>query len=171
MSDYVDYIDGYPASYGYQPYEPDDFDRGGTRTELFDAMDIDRSMPTGSEVLFYFISGIRYQTSYRMDCGCAVLICDSGVTPTVEIEVLRCSLDDYQDDALPFEFADGIPKYGYDYNPDRVATDITLHADEKIGVHDIAFDGQLVWDEYPDGQQFQRQMNMFELCAGFPTCL
>ena len=57
---------------------------------------------------------------------------------------------------------------GYDYNADKIATTIILDAQEKIGVHDIAFDGQLVWDEH---LQSYRQMNMFELCTGFPTCL
>jgi hypothetical protein len=162
---YVDYIDGYPAQYGYQPYVQDDFDRGGTRTELFDALEIDRSVATGSDVLFYFISGIRYQTGYRMDCNCAALVCESGTT---EISVLECSLDNYRDDALPFSFTDGIARYGYDYNPDKITTDTILYAEEKIGVHDIAFDGQLVWDNV-EGQS-QHQMNMFELCDDFPVC-
>ena len=167
---YVDYIDGYPASYGYQPYILDDFDRSGTYTELFDELDIDRSVPTGTEMLFSFISGILYQNGYRVDCGCASLSCESGTSPTLRIDVLNCSLDNYLDGSLPFSF-NGNTRYGYDYNPDRVITDVTLDAEEKIGVHDLAFDGQLVWDEDPQLGLFQRQMNMFELCTDFPTCV
>jgi hypothetical protein len=165
---YIDYIDGYPASFGYQTYEDDDFDRDGTRTELFNELDIDRSVPTGTEVLFYFISGIQYQKGYRVDCNCAALTCDGGTSPTVEINVLQCSIDNYRTDALPFEFSDGIVRYGYDYNPDQVITDITLDAQEEIGVHDLAFDGQIIWD---DERQEYRQINMLELCTGFPTCI
>jgi hypothetical protein len=164
-SHYADYIDGYPASFGYQPYVPDDFDRDGTMTKLFDDLEIDRTMPTGSEALFYFISGIRYRSGYRMDCGCSGLLCGSG---TAEINAINCILDDFQeDDPIPFSFTDGTTKYGYDYNPDKIATDITLYAEEKIGTHDITFNGQLIWD---DKLQSYRQMNMFELCTGFPTC-
>jgi hypothetical protein len=163
---YIDYIDGYPSSFGYQPYIQYDFDRSGTRTELFDALGIDRSVPTGTDILFYFISGISYQTGYRADCGCSALVCNQEITATT-IDILQCSLDNYKNGALPFTFTDGVTRYGYDYNPDKVSTDITLYAEEKIGVCDIAFDGQLVWDEQ---QQSYRQMNTFELCAGFPTC-
>jgi hypothetical protein len=165
---YIDYIDGYPASYGYQDYVYDDFDRSGTLTELFNELEIDRSVPTGTSILFFFISGIRYQTAYRFDCGCSALLCDSSTSPTSEIDVLDCSLGHYQDEVLPFDFADGETRYGYDYNSDKVVTDITLYAEEKIGVCDVAFDGQLVWDEQ---HKTYRQMNMFELCNGFPTCL
>jgi hypothetical protein len=165
---YIDYIDGYPAAHGYQPYEQDDFDRGGTRTELFNEMDIDRTMPTGTEVLFFFISGILYTTGYRLDCGCAALVCDSGTT--VRMDVLSCPINDYQDGALPYTFSNGETRYGYDFNPDKVAIDTTLYAEEKIGVSDLAFDGQLVWDTDSDGQQFQRQINMFELCLAATSC-
>ncbi|MCK9557050.1 MAG: H-type lectin domain-containing protein [Candidatus Cloacimonetes bacterium] len=160
---YVDYIDGYPSSVGYQQYIPDDFDRSGMYTELFDELGIDRSMPTGTEVLFFFISGIRYTTSYRMDCGCSALSCNSGTSETV----MNCTITDFQEEELPFEFSDGIARYGYNYNPDKIQTDITLSAEEKIGVGSTSFDGQLIWD---DDLQSYRQMNMFELCTGFPTC-
>ena len=127
---YIDYIDGYPASTGYQPYIADDFDRSGMYTELFNELGIDRSMPTGSEVLFYFISGIYYQKGYRFGCNCDVLICELG-GPVPETQVLNCSLNHYW-------VGDG-----YDYNPDSVSVDLTLDARENIGVHDIAFDGQI----------------------------
>jgi len=167
---YIDYIDGYPAAHGYQPYVPDDFDRNGTFTELFNELEIDRSMPTGTDVLFFFISGILYTNGYRTDCGCAALLCDGGTSPTAGTDVLLCPIHDYQDDALPFTFSDGETRYGYDFNPDKITIDTMLYAEEKIGVSDLAFDGQLVWDEYPDGQTFQRQINMFELCLGSLSC-
>lgn len=153
---YIDYIDGYPSIFGYQLYVADDFDRAGTRTELFNALEIERSMPTGTEVLFYFNSGIRYQIGYRVDCNCAALICEEGSGSPTTIPLLDCSLNYYQT-------ADG-----YDYNADKVATEITLDAQEKVGVCDVAFDGQLIWDEH---LQTYRQINAFELCAGFPICL
>lgn len=140
---YIDYIDGYPASFGYQPYIPYDFDRSGTYTELFNELGIDRSMPTGTEVLFYFISGILYQKGYRFGCNCAILICESG-SPTIETNILDCSLNHYWIDD------------GYDYNPDQLIADITLDAEESVGAHDLAFDGQI--------------SNTLELCSGFPVC-
>ena len=48
-----------------------------------------------------------------------------------ETQVLNCSLNHYW-------VGDG-----YDYNPDSVSVDLTLDARENIGVHDIAFDGQI----------------------------
>jgi hypothetical protein len=167
---YIDYVDGYPAAHGYQPYTPDDFDRNGLYTELFNEMDIDRTMPTGTDVLFFFISGILYTNGYRTDCGCAALLCDSGTSPTSEVNVLYCPINNYQDDALPYTFSDGETRYGFDFNPDKVDVESTLYAEEKIGVSDLAFDGQLVWDVYPDGQPFQRQINMFDLCQNLTPC-
>jgi hypothetical protein len=131
---YTDFVDGYPASYGYQPYVDDDFDRSGLYTELFDALGIERAMPTGTEVLFSFISGILHETGRRLGCGCAVPTCGA----TEEETLLDCSLNLYLTDE------------GYDYNPDKVDWIPTLVADDLIGVNDNSFDNRIT--------------SMFELC-------
>lgn len=162
---YVDHIDGYPSISGYQFSEESDFDRESSQTDVFDAMGVPRNIPAETPYLFTFQSGIKYTTGYRADCGCEVVVCDSDTGN--EIQVLPCSILHYQDDALNLTFPDGVDRIGYDYNPDKISTEIMMYSEESIGVHDMTFDGSCVLDNTSDSY---RRPNMFELCDSYPTC-
>jgi len=134
---YLDFCDGYASKLGYQPVDDLDLDRDGLYKEFFDAAEIPHdTIGTGTEALFFLISGIRVGQGVRLSCGCSVVQCDDATgtefTGQPESRILECSADHYLDE-------DG----QYDFNSDHLTIESTLVADDKIGVYCNKLDGSI----------------------------
>jgi len=128
---YLDYADGYPCKFGYQPYAGDDIGRSGLYDSIFEGLGLNTNTMsvTSTTYLFTLGSGIKNESGIRLDCGCLLVNCDDSLN---QIGQSICSSSIFLDEDNNYE---------WDTDHLRIMSNMVL--DEDIGSCMIQLDGTI----------------------------